>query len=163
MCKVTPVILHGVVSRWFSVMRMYLPGDVSGYEPPPHGGARPFHHKSTCLTQSTSGHCVVQIWSRNTPNFGPNESFVAHRVMIQRSGICEQDFPRHSHHTSLQGRQRRTVLVPTPSTSGAGGLLLVLAVARGADVKGSFRFSRLADLYQKGLAARPPESIYLNV
>jgi len=31
----------------------------------PHGGARPFHQKSTCLTQLTSGPYVVQIWSRN--------------------------------------------------------------------------------------------------
>jgi len=26
----------------------------------PHGGVRPFHQKSTCITQLTSGPCVVQ-------------------------------------------------------------------------------------------------------
>jgi hypothetical protein len=31
----------------------------------PHGGARPFHQKSTCIKQSTLGSCVVQSWLRN--------------------------------------------------------------------------------------------------
>ena len=31
----------------------------------PHGGARPFHRKSTCLTQLTLGPNLVHIWSRN--------------------------------------------------------------------------------------------------
>ena len=31
----------------------------------PHGGARPFHQKSTCLTQFTLGPYVLQIWSRD--------------------------------------------------------------------------------------------------
>ena len=31
----------------------------------PHGGARPFHQKSTYLTQLTLGPYAVQIWSRN--------------------------------------------------------------------------------------------------
>jgi hypothetical protein len=44
------------------------------------GGVRPFHQKSTCLTQSTSESYVVQIWSRNTPRPGPTETCVAHRV-----------------------------------------------------------------------------------
>jgi len=35
-----------------------------------HGAARPFHQKSTCLTQSTLGPYVVQIWSRTTPSLG---------------------------------------------------------------------------------------------
>jgi len=30
----------------------------------PHGGVRPFHHKSTCPAQLTLGPYVVQIWSR---------------------------------------------------------------------------------------------------
>ena len=30
-----------------------------------HGGLPPFHQTSICLTQSTFGACVVQIWSRN--------------------------------------------------------------------------------------------------
>ena len=46
----------------------------------PHGGVRPVHQKSTCLTQLTLGPRVVQIWSRNTPESGPNETFVLHRV-----------------------------------------------------------------------------------
>ena len=33
----------------------------------PHGGSRPFHQKSTCLTQLSLGPYLVQIWSRNTP------------------------------------------------------------------------------------------------
>ena len=31
----------------------------------PHDGLRPFHQKSTCVTQSTLGSYAVQIWSRN--------------------------------------------------------------------------------------------------
>ena len=34
-----------------------------------HGGVRPFHQKSACLTQLTGGPYVVQSWSRNTPDF----------------------------------------------------------------------------------------------
>ena len=34
----------------------------------PHGGVRPFHQKSTCLPQLTSGPYVVQIWSRSPRN-----------------------------------------------------------------------------------------------
>ena len=41
----------------------------------PHGRARPFHEKSTCLTQSPSGPYVVQIWSC--------ETFVPHRMACQ--------------------------------------------------------------------------------
>ena len=39
----------------------------------PHGGARPFHEKATCLTQSTLGPYVVQIWSRHARNFEPTK------------------------------------------------------------------------------------------
>jgi hypothetical protein len=42
----------------------------------PHGGVRAFHQKTTCLTQLTLGPCVVQIWSRNTPESGINETLV---------------------------------------------------------------------------------------
>ena len=48
--------------------------------PHPHGGVRPFHQKSTCLTQLTLGPCVVQIWSHITPESGPNETLVLHCV-----------------------------------------------------------------------------------
>jgi len=34
----------------------------------PHGGVRPCHRKSTCLTQSNSQPYVVQLWSRTARN-----------------------------------------------------------------------------------------------
>ena len=83
--------------------------------------------------------------------------------MSELSLCREGNFPRHSYHTSLQGRHEYILLVQTPSICGAGGLLLVLAVARGADVKSSFSFSRLADVCQERLAARPLEGTDLNV
>ena len=48
--------------------------------PYPHGGVRSVHQKSICLTQSTLGPYVVQLWSRNTSESGPNETLVLHRV-----------------------------------------------------------------------------------
>ena len=48
----------------------------------PHGGVLPFHPKSTCLPQSTVGPYVVQIWSRDSPESSPNETFVLHYVDI---------------------------------------------------------------------------------
>ena len=45
-----------------------------------HGGVRPFHQKSACLTQLTLGLYAVRIWSRNTPESGPNKTFVRHHV-----------------------------------------------------------------------------------
>jgi len=39
----------------------------------PHGGLRPFHQKSTCLTQLTSGPYVVHISSRYGRNFDPTK------------------------------------------------------------------------------------------
>ena len=36
-----------------------------------HGGVRPFHQTSTCLTQLTGGPCVVQIWLRAVRNVEP--------------------------------------------------------------------------------------------
>ena len=58
----------------------------------PHGGVRPFHQKSNCLTQSTLGPYVVYIWSRNTPEYGASKTLVLHRVDVQwfRGGlVCE--------------------------------------------------------------------------
>ena len=46
----------------------------------PHGGVRPFQQMPTCITRSTSGQSALQIWSRNTPESGPNETLVLHRV-----------------------------------------------------------------------------------
>jgi hypothetical protein len=40
---------------------------IRGYPRSPHGEVRPCHRKSTCLTQSTLGPYVVQMWSRNLP------------------------------------------------------------------------------------------------
>ena len=34
----------------------------------PHGGVRPFHQKSTCLTELTVGPYLVHIWTRNVRN-----------------------------------------------------------------------------------------------
>jgi len=39
----------------------------------PHGGGRPFHQKSNCITQITLGPYVVQIWSRYGGNFDPTK------------------------------------------------------------------------------------------
>ena len=46
----------------------------------PHGGLRPFHQKSTCITQSTFGPCVVQIWSRTSLELRGDETLVVHRA-----------------------------------------------------------------------------------
>ena len=40
----------------------------------PHGGARPVHQKSTCLTQLTLGPYVVRIWSRYPSNLEGTKS-----------------------------------------------------------------------------------------
>ena len=47
----------------------------------PHGGAPPFHQKSTFLAQLTLGPHVVHLWSCNTPESGPNETVVLQRVV----------------------------------------------------------------------------------
>ena len=47
----------------------------------PHGGVRPIHQKSTCLTQSILGPYLVHSWSRNTPESSPNSTRVLHRVV----------------------------------------------------------------------------------
>jgi len=39
----------------------------------PHGGVQPFQQKLTCLTHSTLGPYVVQIWSRCARNFEPTK------------------------------------------------------------------------------------------
>ena len=47
-------------------------GDAApGAQHHPLGGLRPFHHKSTCLTQITVGPYVVQIWSRDARDLEP--------------------------------------------------------------------------------------------
>jgi len=62
-------------------------GTLSHY---PHGRVQPFHQKSTCLVESTLGPYVVQIWSRNTPKSGPNDTRVLHRVEASDKSIVEQ-------------------------------------------------------------------------
>ena len=57
---------------------------------PRHGGVRPFHQKSTCLTQSTLGPDVAQIWSRSTPETWVNETLVIHRV-VRRDILSESE------------------------------------------------------------------------
>ena len=46
---------------------------------------RPFHQKSTRLTQLTLGPYAVQIWSRNTLDLRKNETLVLHRVASSSS------------------------------------------------------------------------------
>jgi len=46
----------------------------------PHGGVRPFHQKSTCLTQFTLGPYVEQIWSSYV-QFRTNETCDLQRVV----------------------------------------------------------------------------------
>jgi len=60
-----------------------------------HGGVRPFHQKSTCLTQLILGPYVVQSWSRNTPKNSPNEALVLHRVAPLR-GLYAQEWFWHT-------------------------------------------------------------------
>jgi hypothetical protein len=48
----------------------------------PHGGLRTFHHKSTCLTTIDFTEFSNVNWSRNNLKSAPNETFVAHRVVI---------------------------------------------------------------------------------
>jgi len=57
--------------------------------PVPHGGVRPFHQKSICLTQSTLGPYVVHIWSRNTLELRGDETFELHRVATPPSRASE--------------------------------------------------------------------------
>ena len=68
---------HCKATEWVSVKRLM---QVSYRVRLPHGGVRPFHQKSTCLTQSTSGPHVVQIWLHNTLEFRENDAFELHRV-----------------------------------------------------------------------------------
>jgi len=66
--------------RSFLSMRVLLLRHILGGGAYPHGGVRPFHQKSTCHAQLTLEPYVVQTWSRNTPESGPNETFVLHLV-----------------------------------------------------------------------------------
>ena len=58
----------------------------------PHGGVRPLHQKSTCLTQLSRGPYAVQIWSRNTTESGVNKTLVLHRAACV-SPACKKSPP----------------------------------------------------------------------
>ena len=63
----------------------------------PHGGARPFHQKTTCLTQSTSGPYVVQIWSRHdrkSERTRPSKSTVWNYYISRGSCLTETKTPK---------------------------------------------------------------------
>ena len=81
---------------------------------------------------------MVRIWSRNTPNFGPDESLVVHRVGEAGWGCCPAAAEREGNNFKgsndfyLKGKARcrqgqdlvLTVLhVPSSLDSGGGGYL----------------------------------------
>jgi len=76
-------------------------GTLSHY---PHGRVQPFHQKSTCLMQSTLGPYEVQIWSRNTPESGPNETLVlllveaSDKSIVEQGTHCEEEAGTLSHY-----------------------------------------------------------------
>jgi len=96
----------------------------------PLGGVRPFHQKSTCLTQSTLGPNVVQIWSHNTLKLRGNETLELHRVFgvgayhtrTRTSLITEfikDDSPfclAHAISRTMNSPCPRSVLVPTDAS-----------------------------------------------
>ena len=56
----------------------------------PHGGLRPFHQKSTCITQSTFGHHVVQIHHVPPPTVEDNQTLALHCLVFEnRSRQCK--------------------------------------------------------------------------
>ena len=71
----------------------------------PHGGVRTIHQKSTCLTQSSLGPDVVQIWSRYAPCFGHNETRVVHQV-----GNGENLSPRGTERLTCHSESRETLI-----------------------------------------------------
>ena len=77
------------------------------------------NRKSTCITQLTLGPHVVQIWARNTPKPGPNETLVLHRV--ERASLPPRPKPYR----------------PTPLNSGSGcrGSWESLYTGRAADLR----------------------------
>jgi len=90
-------------------------GTLSHY---PHGRVQPFHQKSTGLMHSTLGPYVVQIWSRNSPESGPNETLVLHQVEASDKSIvgqgtrCEEEAGTLSH--CVQGYLAHNKTPPPP-------------------------------------------------
>ena len=84
----------------------------------PHGGVRPFHQKSTCLTRLTLGPNVVQIWSRYPSNqgsrhqirgFGPYfTNSVLHQVVADPGMVrtWQRKHPTESAGPRVQGPSR---------------------------------------------------------
>ena len=68
-----------------------------------HGGVRPFHQKSSCLTQLTVGPRVVQTWSRSTPASGVNETRVPPRAL--RGGISKSIFQRRCQYLAINAHE----------------------------------------------------------
>ena len=64
------MILGGWVFLMSGLTLQSAPSEGRGTPPAlqPHGGVRPCHQKSICLTQSTLGPDVVHTWSRYSPN-----------------------------------------------------------------------------------------------
>jgi len=63
----------------------------------PHGGLRPFHQWSNCITQLTLGPYVVQIWSHNTLKFWGNKPRVLHRLGTNVNATYRSHFPPQPH------------------------------------------------------------------
>jgi len=82
----------------------------------PHGGVRPFHQKSTCVTQLTLGPYVVQIWSRHGRNFEPTK----HAFSTERRVHPMQ---RQREPYSLEHRPHRDPRVKLPRHARCGGLV----------------------------------------
>ena len=97
--------MHAVHPMLPSSQDESLSADRGCFSNVPHSGAPTFHEESTCLTQLTLGSVVVQIWSCNTPEFGPNEIFVLDHVAIPGS-ITEPVHPLlpSSHDNAFPGR-----------------------------------------------------------
>ena len=78
-------------SCWASARSLRCPHAINKQvcgESLPHGGVRPFHQKSTCLTQLTLGPYVVQIWPRYGRNFDQTKSAYSTEWSYRLSLIC---------------------------------------------------------------------------
>ena len=56
--------------------------------PYPRGGVRPLNQTSTCLTQLTLGPYVVQIWSRDAPNWEGTKPSNSTEWLHAPLGLC---------------------------------------------------------------------------
>ena len=67
-----------VAAFWRKKKSMALEKNEASSSCQPRGGMRPYHQMSSCHMQFTSGPYVVQIWSRNTPEYVANETLAVH-------------------------------------------------------------------------------------